>query len=143
MTSAPDAPPLAAPEPARTARPGTELRADWNAANLAALTAACIAAAAVLAVRNVQRSRPAGESVAVDASRAAAGTDLINPNTAPVASLRRLPGIGPTKAKAIVAWREAHGGRPFRDANDLLHVPGIGPGIRKRLVDTKWLVFGK
>lgn len=36
----------------------------------------------------------------------------------------RLPGIGEVKARAIVSYREEHGG--FRDVRELLKVPGIG-----------------
>jgi competence protein ComEA len=35
-----------------------------------------------------------------------------------------LDGVGPTKAKAIVAYRKAHG--PFQHAEDLENVKGIG-----------------
>jgi competence protein ComEA len=40
---------------------------------------------------------------------------------------KNLNGIGQTKAEAIVAYREAHG--PFRAAEDLVMVKGIGAGI--------------
>jgi competence protein ComEA len=40
-------------------------------------------------------------------------------------ALARLPGIGPTRAAAIVAWRGRHG--PFRAVEELERVPGIGP----------------
>lgn len=46
-------------------------------------------------------------------------------NAADAAALQGLPGIGPSLAGRIVAYREAHG--PFRGPEDLLHVPGIGP----------------
>ena len=36
-----------------------------------------------------------------------------------------LPGVGPVKAKSIVAYREAHG--PFGSIDRLIDVPGIGP----------------
>jgi competence protein ComEA len=46
-------------------------------------------------------------------------------NTASVADLDTLPGIGPTTAQAIVDYRSAHG--RFRAVDDLLEVRGIGP----------------
>ena len=49
-------------------------------------------------------------------------------NTASVQQLIELPGIGPTIAKRIVAYRKQHG--PFHSAEDLLKVKGIG---RKKL----------
>jgi competence protein ComEA len=49
----------------------------------------------------------------------------IDLNAATVADLDALPGIGPTTARAIVAYRDAHG--PFQQVDDLTEVQGIGP----------------
>jgi len=70
---------------------------------------------------------------------------LINPNDAPVESLVRLPGMGPGRAGAIVAYRESlyrEGTTPaFEDIEDLRKVRGIGPktvqGIRQ------WMTFDR
>lgn len=51
--------------------------------------------------------------------------NLTNINSASQSELATLPGIGPVKAKAIVAYRDVHG--PFSDLNDLLKVGGVGP----------------
>lgn len=48
----------------------------------------------------------------------------ININTADVETLASLNGIGPAKAEAIVAYREANG--PFESAEELDNVKGIG-----------------
>lgn len=48
----------------------------------------------------------------------------ININTADVQTLTKLKGIGPKKAEAIVAWREANG--DFKTVDQLLDVKGIG-----------------
>ncbi|MCC8129253.1 MAG: helix-hairpin-helix domain-containing protein [Clostridiales bacterium] len=48
----------------------------------------------------------------------------IDVNTADAETLELLPGIGPEKAAAIVAWREEHG--LFSQPEDLLDVSGIG-----------------
>ncbi len=78
------------------------------------------------------------------ASPVAGPDEKINPNEAPAASLARLPGIGPSRARAIIRFREQSqgqgGGRPvFRAADDLQQVHGLGPatvdGIRA------WLRF--
>ena len=57
--------------------------------------------------------------------------ERININTAPAVDLMRLPGIGATKAQAIVEWREKYG--PFRTKRQIMEVPGIGTGIFEKL----------
>lgn len=52
-------------------------------------------------------------------------------NLASEADLLRLPGIGPTKARAIVAYRQARGS--FAAVADLTEVSGIGPATVARL----------
>lgn len=69
--------------------------------------------------------------------------DTINPNDAPVASLVRLPGIGLTRARAIVTWRQSAAGGErsvFRCPEDLQRVPGIGPATVRGM--QPWLRFG-
>lgn len=51
--------------------------------------------------------------------------ELININTADIALLDTLPGIGPTKAAAIIEYRTQHG--PFARIEDIQDVSGIGP----------------
>lgn len=49
----------------------------------------------------------------------------VNINTADAATLAAgLQGVGPAKAEAIIAYRDANG--PFKQADDLLNVKGIG-----------------
>ena len=45
-------------------------------------------------------------------------------NRAGAEELQQIAGIGPVLSEAIVKWREENG--PFRSAEDLLRVPGIG-----------------
>lgn len=71
-----------------------------------------------------------GQVAAGAAEEEAAATPLaahekVDPNRAPVVLLRRLPGIGPARARAIVEERISGG--PFRGLADLARVPGIGP----------------
>ena len=61
------------------------------------------------------------------------GGEKINLNTATAEELQRLPGIGATRAQAIVSDREANG--PFRIPEDLTRVNGIGEGILQGLID--------
>lgn len=57
----------------------------------------------------------------------------IDINTADTGALTALPGIGPARAAAIVAYREEHG--PFRYPEELLQVEGIGTGILADILD--------
>jgi len=54
-----------------------------------------------------------------------AASSLVDLNTATAEQLDALPGVGPTTAAAIVAYRSQHG--PFRSVDDLTDVTGIGP----------------
>ena len=60
-------------------------------------------------------------------------TELININTAAQFELETLPGIGPTTAQKIIAYREANG--PFATIEDIINVSGIGPGTFERIKD--------
>jgi competence protein ComEA len=63
------------------------------------------------------------------------GETRVNINTASIAELGTLSGIGPVKARAIVDYRDDHG--LFRTIDELINVPGIGPqtleGIRDQI----------
>ncbi|MGC9521386.1 MAG: helix-hairpin-helix domain-containing protein [Anaerolineae bacterium] len=68
------------------------------------------------------------------AASAGAGDAAMYPldiNTASSEALQSLPDIGAVRAEAIIAFREAHG--PFRHAEELMEVPGIGPVIYERI----------
>ncbi len=67
-----------------------------------------------------------GGSTQVDPSSlpSAQTTSLVNINTADEATLETISGIGPSKAKKIITYREAHG--PFKTVDDLTSVSGIG-----------------
>ena len=61
------------------------------------------------------------------------GSEPIDLNLADAALLDRLPGVGPARARAIVAFRQANG--PFRAVQELSRVPGFGPAALARLQD--------
>ena len=52
-------------------------------------------------------------------------------NTAHAAELEKLPSIGPSRAAAIISYREEHG--LFSTPGDIMKVPGIGPGIFRQV----------
>jgi competence protein ComEA len=55
----------------------------------------------------------------------------VNLNSATQAELEAVKGIGPAKAKAIIAYREKHSG--FRSVDDLAKVKGFGEKRAARL----------
>ena len=62
----------------------------------------------------------------------------IDIRTASEEELMALKGIGPKRAKDIIAFRDMH---PFQNVNDLLQVSGIGPKTYQKLLPDL-LVFG-
>ena len=61
-------------------------------------------------------------------------TNAVNINTADAGTLGTLPGIGATKAEAIVADREANG--PYASCQDLARVTGIGAATVANIAST-------
>ena len=55
----------------------------------------------------------------------------VNINTADAEKLMTIPGIGPSKASAIIQYREEHG--PFKSTDALMEVSGIGQKTFERL----------
>src|SRR5579885_590792 len=54
----------------------------------------------------------------------------VNVNSASAEELMQLPGIGKSKADAIIAYRQAH---PFKSVSELTEVKGIGPKMLEKL----------
>ena len=76
-----------------------------------------------------QQGEPVSEfksSPVNDVADPASASDIqpININTATQEELETLPGIGPSKAQAILVYREENGA--FKTIEDILEVPGIG-----------------
>ncbi len=68
----------------------------------------------------------------------------INPNIAPVESLVRLPGLGISRAGAIVAYREGFNRTndarvAFERGDDLQRISGIGPKTVQDM--SEWIKF--
>lgn len=61
-------------------------------------------------------------------------TDKININTADADTLDKLPGIGPSRAKKIIQYREKNG--PFKTIDDLKNIGGIGDRMFNNLKDS-------
>jgi competence ComEA-like helix-hairpin-helix protein len=59
----------------------------------------------------------------------------INPNTATVGSLMRLPQVGRVRAIAIVDYRRDHGPDTFECCADMQKVRGIGPVVSHNICD--------
>lgn len=70
---------------------------------------------AALARREAELLRPLGPGETIDLDRA------------PARELERLPGVGPSLARRIVADRDANG--PFGSLEALDQVPGVGPAV--------------
>ncbi len=72
-------------------------------------------------------------------SKAKTATGPVDINAADASSLQTVKGIGPAKAKAIVAYRQQNG--PFKNLDELEKVPGIGKKTLASLKDK--LIVGK
>jgi len=80
----------------------------------------CLIAATLLAAPPHAQSAQSGS-----APRAAvSASELVNLNTATLAELQKLPGIGAKTAERIVEYRQKKG--PFKKIEELMNVQGIG-----------------
>ena len=68
-----------------------------------------------------------------EAAAESAPTQLVDLNTSDAKTLQTLPGIGPAKAAAIIAYREEHG--PFAALQDVANVPGISEQMTEKWAD--------
>lgn len=66
----------------------------------------------------------AAEAAGAGDAQGQAGDGLVNFNTANLAELQTLPGVGEATAQAIIEDRKTNG--PFESAEDLMRVSGIG-----------------
>lgn len=85
---------------------------------------------------NLARKVTDGELIAVGVpglGAAPAAPGKVNLNTATLAQLDTLPGVGPVLAQRIIDYRASHGG--FREVSELRQVDGIGEETYTRLKD--------
>jgi competence protein ComEA len=80
---------------------------------------------------NLARKLTDGELIAIGVDAAATPGGKVNLNTATLAQLDSLPGVGPVLAQRIVDYRVQHGG--FHSVAELRQVDGIGEETFARL----------
>ena len=98
------------------------------------MKALCLGLSLLLALFTTRaRAEPgsAGEAAPAQLEAQAAPARLVDLNHASEEELCELPGIGPARAQAILAFRAAHGG--FSSVSQLLRVKGFGRAMLKRL----------
>lgn len=78
----------------------------------------------VVSSKNTPATTAAAPAASSGASSALGSSALVNINTADIAGLTSLSGIGESTAKKIIADREKNG--PFRSKKDITRVSGIG-----------------
>lgn len=74
----------------------------------------------------LQEAEESGDSAVISDGK-------VNINTADLEELMTLNGIGETRAKAIIAYREENG--LFTKAEDIMQIPGIKEGIYSKIQD--------
>ena len=114
------------------------MKQDLPPAKIRTLLIALVILSAILwapACATPPRSTPAAAQLTLDTPKTEF-TSAININTAPLAELENLPGIGRGIAERIVAHREQYG--PFRRVEHLMMVRGISDtkfrALRARIV---------
>lgn len=106
------------------------MRNILGAIALSLLTTAAPAFAAAPPHPGEAAARPVRPSTGAAPSEARAGGAVINLNEASEDQLVLLPGVGPSRATAIVNYRRRH---PFKHVEDLQRIKGIGKKTFARL----------
>jgi competence protein ComEA len=123
---------------------GTTPEADRDAVPLAAPVVdgarILVPAKTTAGVGGVPAGTPSGTGAApevtapqVTVGGATPSAKKVSLNTATAAELDTLPGVGPSTAERIIAYRETHGG--FASVEQLEEVSGIGPATMQKLRD--------
>ncbi len=112
-------------------------RTKWwrQVASVVGLAVAMTAIASATSLQGAEAQRHARPAAAASASNddppAASADGFVNINSASETELARLPGIGASKAQAIVAYRQRAG--RFSRVEDVMRVRGIGRATFRRL----------
>jgi competence protein ComEA len=94
----------------------------WRSVLAHAIAIACFSAATAAQTAGPQSTATPPAKTTGKAETTAATP--VNLNTAKVADLEKLPGVGPAMAARIVEYREKNGG--FKKVEELMNVKGIG-----------------
>lgn len=94
---------------------------------------ACAVAALTMGAMTVRAelpTRPMTTQAAQATSPPPSGPGVVNINEATADQLERLPGVGPSRAQAIIQFRKTH---PFKRPEELQRVKGLGKKSWNRL----------
>jgi competence ComEA-like helix-hairpin-helix protein len=110
----------------------------WTLSQRRALITLIALAAAALAVQAYLRPAYVGDALPSIGSRAGELADRIDPNTATAEELSTIPQLGPSRARAMIAYRESYvashpGRRAFERAEDLRNIRGFGEATVAKL----------
>lgn len=84
-------------------------------------------------VHTIQITKSFSDTSGANPQTSSSNQGKININTATIDELINLPGIGPSKAAAIIEFREKYG--LYEDINELLYVPGFGKSILSSIIE--------
>lgn len=111
----------------------------WTRRNIIACTLLALLVLGLIIWQWSGRTHYIGVEIPVEQELVDSAAARIDPNTANVAELSSMPGIGPGLAERIVSYRQEykkqHGpdDLAFTQLSDLQNVKGIGPKISERL----------
>lgn len=105
----------------------------WRRENQFALLTLCLIFFAATIAYHLSINGTDDRHIPIRRDLVAAAAEKIDPNTASSASLQRLPGIGPSRANAIIEYRNSQPKPALATAGDLAKVRGIGGETARRI----------